>query len=103
MSAKSSNFAAEMIDTMTIEEMTHTAWRCRYATYIHKDEALRCGKLCKYVGDKDCAECTHFSPSSTAEAFFAKGGVAADGTRLTQTQRKTIAAIYRERVARGTY
>lgn len=95
MSAKSSTFAAEMIENMTIDEMRHTAWRCRNSYYYAKDAPIRCRRFHKDCDEKVCGLCKAWEPSECAEAYFKN--------RLTGTHYKTISQIMLERVRKGTF
>lgn len=100
MSAKSSTFAAEMIEKMEISEMTHTAWRCRNSFCVVGSDRVRVELQCPFhhIKNKDgkkCATCKHWLPSETAESFFAG--------QLKGTHAKTIADIMLMRQKRGTF
>lgn len=90
MSAKSSTFAPQMIETMNIEQMTHTCWRCRHSAYITKAEGLHCPK------SKTLVPCRHFLPSEIAEAYF-------NGLLKGDPRRATLTKIYTERMKAGTF
>lgn len=97
MSAKSCTFAAEMIEKMSIEEMTHTAWRCRHSYYFTQ----RAGMLCrKCVGreatDRICSKCPKWQPSELAEDYFS-------GRLKGDSRAKTLTQIYLDRKKSGTF
>ena len=95
MSAKSSTFAPEMTETMRIEEMTHTPWRCRKSLYVTIKGGLQCPYVRGECTQDKCAECRGWQPSETAEAFFAG--------KLKGDHAKTMRAIFLERMREGTF
>lgn len=81
---------------MKIEDMTHTAWRCRRSLFVTKKAGMQCPWQHKEgCDDKKCAGCEHWQPSEVAEDFF-KG-------KLRGTLATTIATIMLDRQKRGTF
>lgn len=97
MSAKSSTFAAKLIEKMTLNEMTHTAYRCRNSIFIgtRGHTILHCVKTSRNCNEAICANCPKWQPSEIAEDYFAN--------RLKGSHAQTIGSIYLERKRRGTY
>ena len=98
MSAKSCTFAAEMIENMTIEQMTHTASRCRHSQYVNvstKGIALRCTLLHQECREEECMSCPHWHASTAAELYFTG--------RLRGTHKNSLTAIFQERMKNGTF
>lgn len=97
MSAKSSTFVLEMIESMELKQMTHTPYRCRHSQFGARYENNYHGMCCPF-GDMSaefCAKCKNWRASELAEAFFS--GDLHDGRKAT------LAAIYQERMKRGTF
>lgn len=98
MSAKSCTFAAEMIEKMSIEEMTHTAWRCRHSYFFTQKTGMICRK-CVGKGeltDKICSKCPKWQPSELAEDYFA-------GRLKGDRRAKILTQIYLDRKKSGTF
>lgn len=98
MSAKSSTFAAEMIEIMELSQMTHTPYRCRHSIFVgrmYKDsyEGMHC--IYGQMSEDKCAKCKHWRASELAEAFFS--GELKDG------RQNALAHIYQDRMKRGTF
>lgn len=99
MSAKSCTFAAEIVETMSIEEMTHTAWRCRHSYYFTQRAGMLCRKCVgKEATDRICSKCSKWQPSELAEDFFS-GAL----KRKHDPRAETLAQIYTDRKKRGTF
>ena len=95
MSAKSSTFAPQLVEKMTLEQMTHTCWRCSHSRFFVQGNPMVCGKGEKIARGDEPNKCPQWEPTETARAFFAG--------ELPKPQARTVAAIYRERLKAGTY
>ena len=80
---------------MTLEQMTHTCWRCAHSRYFIQGNPMVCGKGEKIKNADEKTTCRHWQPTETARAFFAG--------ELPKPQAKTLAAIYQERMKACTY
>ena len=97
MSAKSCTFAAEMTEKMSIEEMTHTAWRCRHSYYFTQKTGMICRKCVgREATDRICSKCTKWQPSELAEDYFA-------GRLKGDRRAKALTQIYLDRKKSGTF
>lgn len=98
MSAKSCTFAAEMIENMTIEQMTHTASRCWHSQYVNqgcKERALRCTLLHQECREEECMSCPLWHASMAADLYFTG--------RLHGKHKETMTQIFQERMKKGTF
>lgn len=98
MSAKSCTFAAEMIENMTIEQMTHTASRCWHSQYVNpgnKERILRCTLLHQECREEECMSCPHWHASMAADLYFTG--------RLRGQHKETMTQIFQERMKKGTF
>lgn len=97
MSAKSCTFAAEIVETMSIEEMTHTAWRCRHSFFYLAGRGMQCHKCIGAIpNDTLCGKCKKWQASELAEDYFA-------GRLKGDLRAKTLTQIYLDRKKRGTF
>ena len=94
MSAKSSTFAAEMIDFMELKQMTHTCYRCRHSFFVGVPALLDCPHRKSLKQEGEC-NCRNWLPSLMAESYF--------GGTLKGNLHGILTGIYVERVKRGTF
>lgn len=97
MSAKSSNFAAEMIKKMELKEMTHTCYRCRHSYFDTHAPKKKGGLLqCPY-GDVQEGVCTcgHWRANIVTEMYFSGA--------LHDHRKTVLTEIFLDRVKKGTF
>lgn len=93
MSAKSSNFAAEMIKNMQLNTITHTQWRCRHSLYATK--GVVCTQQARFCTEDECSTCPLWKPSHIAEDFF--------NNKLDPCLHNIVYGIFKDREKRGEW